>query len=249
MNRKHCFMLIHGYQSLKADMQNIEDALNARSYEVHNVDIAGHDNASEEEILEATWKDWFYSVEEQFLKLKNAGYSVTLIGHSLGGILTLALNQKYEDDCIISLVIIASPLYLNRFSTLEILHPLLPLVTLIKPFTKKIHKKYFTFAHLENDSYYYPAQIASMTKKMHEIRNNLFKIKAPILILQAIGDKTVPQSSPKKMAQLVASSYKKVVLYTIFDHFSKKHQIVTHPETKDKVVQDIFDFLEEIKQI
>ncbi len=247
MNKKHCFMLIHGYQSVKSDMEHIEKALLESSFEVYNVSLAGHDNATEDEFAETSWNDWFNSLEEQYLNLKNQAYRVSLIGHSLGGTLALALNQKYNDESISSLVVIASPIYLNKLSSFEILHPLLPLVSLIKPFTKKIPKKYFTLHHVENDTFYYPAQIASMTQKMHEIKNNLYSIKTPILILQAIGDKTVPESTPKEMAKLVSSTYKKVVMYTIFDQFSKKHQIVTHPETKDKVIDDILDFIDEIK--
>ncbi len=249
MNKKHCFMLIHGYQSLKADMLSIEEALNSKGFETHNVSLAGHDDERKDEFVETAWNDWFESVERQYLYYKSQGYTVSLIGHSLGGVLSLALNQKYNDKSITSLVIIASPLYLNKYSTFEILHPLLPLVSLIKPFTKKISKKYFSLAHVDKDTYYYPVQLASMIAKMHEIRNNLYKLTTPILILQAYGDKTVPESCPKEMAKLISSQYKKIVMYTMFDQYSKKHQIVTHPETKDRIIQDIFDFIEETKDI
>ncbi len=249
MLKKHCYILIHGYMSVKADMQGIADALVSKSYEVHNVSLAGHDNATEEEFVNNNWNEWFKSVEEQFLFYKTKGYTVTLIGHSLGGVLALALNQKHRDNCISSLVIIASPLYLNRLSRFEILHPLSFLISLLKPFTKKIHRKYFNLDPAKKEGYYYPRQLASMKENMHKVWKNLYKITAPILILQAIGDKTVPQSCPKEIERNVSSKYKKVMMYTMLDETSKKHQIVTHPETKEKIIDDIFNFIEETQNL
>ncbi len=243
--KKEVLFFIHGYMSIKEDMSLLEEAFQNQDYILHNAEIIGHDNASSEDFMLYFWDDWFKSVEKQFLEYKNKGYEINLIGHSMGGLLALALTQKYQ-ECVKSIATLSTPIYINRYYPLEITNKLCFLAPLTKSFIPKIAKSTLTGKKSANvqETYYYPPQLDSLFVAMREVRRNLHIIHAPILALQAFDDKTVPDSNPFEITKRVSSKKKTLKMYTIEDPKSKKHQIINHPETYEKVIADIREFLE-----
>lgn len=244
-SEKNCILLIHGYMTEKNDLAHIESLLQTQDYTVHNVDIAGHENITEEEdFINSSWDDWFGSIEEVFLQYRKKNYAVSLVGHSMGGLISLKLAEKYPTE-VQALAVLAAPIYINRFYPLEITNYLTPLIPLIKNFTDKIDKNHFRIKKSEYTSYYYPKHLDYFIKAMKDTRKNLGKIIAPILVLQAFGDKTVPFSCPTEIARNVQSKHRILKYYTIVDEKSKKHQITSHHETKKEVAKDILNFFQD----
>ncbi len=248
---KHIIFLIHGYTATKSYMQPFADHLISLNYAVHNASIAGHDveeNQSTDdlfptqEFMDTNFEDWFSSVEKQFLECVENDNKITLIGHSMGGVISLKLAELYPQH-IHALVPLAAPVYMNSLYPLELRVKPMPLILLLHPLIKKAPKVKNPPQNTP-EFYNYPPQLASLFKNIDIVRNNLSKIHAPTLIIQAFDDQNVPDGCPLEIARKISSAHKLIKYYTIHDPKSNKHNILFHQEVKDLVYRDILEFLE-----
>ncbi len=255
-NEKYVIFTIHGYMSLKKDMQIIADTLTQAGYKVHNADMAGHDcgteKLEEDKFMQTFWDDWFTSVEEQFISYKEQGFKIILIGHSMGGLIALNLAEKYS-QIVSGIICLATPIYFNSLYPLEINNGLVPLTYIGHHFVKRIERDKLNFIkRFKSNSksalkrYYYPPQLVTLFKSASRIRRNLKKVIAPLLCIQAFNDKYVPDSCPFEITQKAGSKKSSVKMYTIEEKNSGRHDIMLHPETQEKIHRDILEFVGEI---
>ncbi len=257
MKEKHLVFIIHGYTATKYYTKSLADYCTKLGYFTYNAKMKGHDVELEIECPEGTYPpfpekdfmltyfdDWYSSVEEQFLEYAKEGYKITLMGHSMGGVISMKLTQAYP-EYVHALVILASPLYMNRLIPFEMRVPAMPLLYVFHSFIKKYPKVRNAINIPEH--YQYPPQIFSLFKNFAKVRKNLKKINAPIMVIQAFDDKNVPNSMPSYIMRKVKSAHKVVKMYTIHDDTCNKHAIAWHEETKNKVLEDIKNFLAEQK--
>ncbi len=266
--QKDFIFLIHGFMTDKASMFPLVEAFSAQGFPMHNAEFIGHDDATEADFMQSFWEDWFESVEAQFLKCAKENESIILIGHSMGGVLALALAQKYPQE-VKALVTLASPLYINKLFPLEINNFSALFTPIFAPFYSKIRKdilsqwnifkkKELTEQATEetyessikglDDNCYYPPQTASLFKAMSKTRKKMSKVTQPLLVIHAYDDQTVAHSNADYILKKSNSKYKVLKKFTIIDDDSKKHQIVTHFDCKDQVFNEIILFLENINK-
>src|SRR5579872_1619714 len=102
-------LLVHGLNGSQKDFAEIEAQLLARDMVVVNMLLPGH-GSQIKEMLKSGWEDWSQAVIEELRALKQRCDVVFLVGHSLGGALSLHAAAHEEVNGIIS---ICAPLHMH----------------------------------------------------------------------------------------------------------------------------------------
>ena len=103
-------LLIHGFTGLPAGMFLLGEFLNRAGFSVLCPRLAGH-GTSERDLMRTNKNDWFNSVLDGFYILRGICDKIFVVGHSMGGLLTLKLAVKYQISKIITL---AAPIFIDE---------------------------------------------------------------------------------------------------------------------------------------
>ena len=102
-------LLIHGFTGLPIELFLLGKALNRAGFNVLCPRVAGH-GTNEQDLMRTTKDDWFNSVLDGFFILRGACDKIFVVGHSMGGLLTLKLSTKHEISKIVTL---AAPIFID----------------------------------------------------------------------------------------------------------------------------------------
>ncbi len=232
-------LLVHGYCSNPAEMREVGEILNNKGYTVEAVLLKGH-GSTVRDLTTTDFIDWYESVLQGYDKLSKTCANISILGHSMGGTLSLLLAANRDVDAIISL---CAPLDLGKlYHGLPI--PILP--SFSKFVSKWPRKKGHMKLHDEAGVKSYRASslpgVVEMFDLMEVTREDLKKIEAPLLIVGAKYDHHVPLSNISLLEQVVKS--KRVETFTA----TKSGHTVLFDEDKDEIFQKVVEFLESLKQ-
>ena len=87
-------LLVHGFTATPQVMRNLGEYLNKQGFTVMGVRLAGH-ATSIEDMIRSRYADWLASVEEGWHLLQGITERVFLMGHSMGGSLSLILAARF----------------------------------------------------------------------------------------------------------------------------------------------------------
>ena len=219
-------MLIHGGGGgTTADMRELGQFIHKETgYTVLAPLLPGY-GTTKEDLAETTYEDWINAVKQNFLELKSEVKKIFVVGHSMGGVLTLILGSEFPTD-ITGIVSISAPTRLKGF-----LIKLVPFFRIFVKYYKVIDVK--AFKKLSNGIWAgyekIPLKIVSDFLKLMKLNNTrLNRIVAPILIIQGHRDEFVPAQSPTIIHKTVKSADKTIKWFET-DHnilFSaKKHEL------------------------
>lgn len=219
-------LLIHGGGGgTTADMRELGQVLYKEAgYTILAPLLPGY-GTTKEDLAEVTYEDWIKAVKQNFLELKSEVKKIFVVGHSMGGVLTLFLGSEFPSE-ITGLVSISAPTKLKGF-----LIKLVPFFRLFVKYWKVIDVEAFKelskgiWAGYEQ----IPLKIVGDFYKLMKLNNTqLNRIEAPILIIQGHRDEFVPAQSPTIIYKTVKSA-EKVIKWFETDHnilFStKKHEL------------------------
>ncbi|WP_414056136.1 alpha/beta hydrolase [Macrococcus equi] len=96
----HAILLLHTFTGTVRDVKQLGVFLNKEGYSVHIPSYPGH-GLPIEEFIKYDIEDWYKTVEQSYLKLKETYTSVSLIGVSLGGLFSLKLAEQYDVNQLI----------------------------------------------------------------------------------------------------------------------------------------------------
>ena len=88
-------LLVHGLNGSKNDFAEMETLLRSHGMVVVNTLLPGH-GAHVKDLLAMGWEDWARAVREELQALKQQCDVVFLVGHSLGGALSLHVRGYRE---------------------------------------------------------------------------------------------------------------------------------------------------------
>lgn len=235
MGGKTGILLVHGFTGTPSELRPMGDYFKERGYTVHAPLLAGH-GTNPEDMATTRWPDWWKNVREAYDRLRQAGMErIFVIGHSMGGCLSLYLTTEEKVDGVISL---CAPIWTRdrRTRIAGLLHYISP------------YKKRTTTKPPEIEAYLVKYDrtplrcVASLHRLIRRLRGRLKNVRVPALIVQSCQDETVIPKSAQYIYKHIASEQKQLSWY------EKSGHIITVDRERRKLFQEIELFIEQVLQ-
>lgn len=226
---KNGVLLVHGFTGAPSEMRLVGEFLNKLDYTVLAPRLPGHGTTSVE-LAKTKWTDWYGSVQDGYHLLAGICTTVSVVGLSMGGILTLKLASEYP---VSRMAVLSAPIY--------IANERLPLLPIYRMFTNFIPKKRRRLPDIgEKYSITYEAtplsSLSSLLSLIKHVNGLLPSITVPALIVQSPKEHTVKPESAQYIYDKLGSAEKKLVW------LNKSGHIVTLDVERDIVFQEISQF-------
>ncbi len=225
-------LLVHGFTGLPAELFLLGDFLNRQNFSVLCHRLAGH-GVDENNLMRTTKDDWFNSVLDGFDILRGLCDEIFVVGHSMGGILTLKLAAEKNLSKIVTL---AAPIFIDDGLGLKNLPPkeFCGNACIVQP-----RKKLFDVPQAANDVYKKTPLISvhELVELIDDVKKILPNVKTPILIMHGEDDHTAQPRSARYIMDNVGSKTKKFISVPNSGH------LLPLDENRDFVFEEILNFL------
>ncbi|MCL2810708.1 MAG: alpha/beta fold hydrolase [Clostridia bacterium] len=203
----HGVLLLHGFTATPAMMYPLGKALHAnldvsgQRPTVQGILLPGHGTRIQDMRSHGGYTPWLNAAIDAFDALAARCDRVSVIGHSMGGVLALLLAQQRPVHNVIP---IAAPMRLCRFTA-----RLAPYIGWAIPFT--VDKR----GPGEDCDLGYAGmavcRVGDLLRLMRQAERNLAQISCPILVVQPINDETVRAASANIIYNGVSSQRKELL--------------------------------------
>ncbi|MBY0096225.1 alpha/beta hydrolase [Mesobacillus maritimus] len=220
---KAVIMLIHGFGDHSGGLQNITSSLAKNHYIVYAVDLRGHGKSSGKRGFIRSWNEFRGDIHElrKLVTLKEPNLPLYVIGHSMGGVISLDYSLKHSEGIAgvvaISPGISYEPTAFERLGVL-VMGKLKPDLKIIKSGNFQLQAKdpalqakYNPEGLRHNTAT--PGLGRGLLQASKHVVNNALSINVPLLLQYGVDDKITP---PKKLNQFfkqVGSKDKQVLEY------------------------------------
>ncbi|MFW9846765.1 MAG: alpha/beta hydrolase [Candidatus Thorarchaeota archaeon] len=209
-NEKGCLLFHGGGGGTTWDLKEFAGFLNAETgMTVWLPSLTGY-GTRPEDLIGVEYDDWLKDAHNGLEKLLDVCRSVSVVGHSAGGLLSLLLASEREE--VSSVVAWAAP-----FGVRNRLLALLPIISKTPLLRRAIPKKYHTEipAWLKEQGWvgydWIPASIGLTVRDgMKRLRTALGRVTCPVLLVQGSKDESVTKDSPRSIAYRLASKKKEI---------------------------------------
>lgn len=186
----HGVLLIHGFTGSAAHMRPIGNGLHEAGFTVQGINLPGH--AKDLEAMKKTGDaDWLGAARDAILSLKRRCSTVTAMGLSMGGCLSLILGEEGLADSVIA---VSAPMAAQN--------PLLPLAGVLWPLVPKISWGGPSPSDAMLDPQYnlgyggFPTKCgASLHRLIKAAKEGLPRLTCPLMVVQSHGDETIAADS------------------------------------------------------
>ena len=227
-------LLVHGLNGSQKDFAEMEMQLLERDMVVVNMLLPGH-GSKIEEMLKSGWEDWSQAVHEELRALKQRCDVVFLVGHSMGGALSLHASAHEEVTGIVS---ICAPLYMHpglkvAVRAVKYITPLLP--TLREDVRDREGRRRY-----RRDGYRWTAMrpVESLLQFLPHLREELPRITAPALIMTSIHDHVVPARDGRDIYRRIGSREKHLVT------FHRSYHVIMKDFDREEMFEKVLAFIQ-----
>ena len=225
-------LLIHGFTGLPAELFLLGNALNQQNFTVLCPRLAGH-GVDENNLMRTTKDDWFNSVLDAFFILRGVCDEIFVVGHSMGGLLTLKLAAEQKISKIVTL---AAPIFIDDGLGLKNLPPkeFCGNACIVQP-----RRKLIDVPQAANDVYKKTPLVSvhELVELIDDVKNLLPTITAPILIMHGEDDHTAQPRSARFIMDNIGSERKFITTVANSGH------LLPLDENRDFVFEEIANFL------
>lgn len=197
-------LLSHGFTGSTASMIPWGKHMAELGYTVSVPRLPGH-GTTWKDMNRTTWRDWYGTLDQALTELKDSCDQVFVFGLSMGGTLALRLAEKRPED-VSGLVLVNPAVNLER-PELKIIPYLSKVLPAIPGIANDIAKP-------GGNEYGYDRTplraLASQLELWSDVRANLDKVTAPVLLFHSTDDHVVDASSSKIIREGVSSQ--------VYDH-------------------------------
>ncbi|ETT81204.1 alpha/beta fold hydrolase [Viridibacillus sp. FSL R5-0477] len=226
-------LLLHGFTGSTKDVKRLGKYLQDRGYTVHAPMYKGH-GGSPEELLETGPEDWWNDVVAGYNHLKDQGYEdIAVVGISLGAVFSLRVGEEFPVKGVVSM---CAPI--KRENTDGLFDRLYDYAKIYKSFEGKTREQ--IIAELESLKATPKGSLNDIQKITEETCEDLHEITAPTLVMQGALDAPIYQESAPFIYEQVDAEEKDIIWYKESGH------IITTGKERDKVCEDVTDFLDQI---
>ncbi len=229
---KQGVILVHGYTGAPGEMRLLGGYLQKQGLTVLGVRLPGH-GTTPQELNSTGWQNWYSVVKEGVHRLRLCCDRVSIVGLSMGGLLTIKAAAELPVD---KAAILAAPIYVSDKRA-----PYLPLLRFFIRYLKK-RKRHYPVP--EEYSVCYHVMPVKPLKSLFELielckTQYLEKIKIPCLIMQSKVENTVKPASAGYIYEHIGSNKKELVWYYNSGH------ILTLDREREDVFKRIYNFIME----
>lgn len=213
-------LLIHGLNGSRHDMKELHELFVSEGMVAENMLLPGH-GTRVSDMFSLGWPEWASAVRTELAMLKQRCDVVFLVGHSLGGALSLHVAAHEEVAGVISM---CAPLHLRPVTArvVRLIRRLTPVLPTIRedvrdPAARRLYTR---------DVYRWTplAPVESMMQFLPQLRAELPHITVPTLVINAIHDHVVPAHDGREIYRLLGSKEKHLVtLHRSFHVVMKDH--------------------------
>ena len=202
-------LLVHGLNGSRNDFAEMETLLRSRGMLVVNTLLPGH-GAQVRDLLAMGWEDWARAVREELQALKQQCDVVFLVGHSLGGALSLHVAAHEE---IAGIVSICAPLHM--YPWLKAAVGIAKYITPLLPTVREDVRDPEARLRYSRDVYRWTPMrpVESMLNYLPILRAELPRVTAPALIMVSKHDHVVPARDGREIYHLIGSREKHFVTF------------------------------------
>ena len=198
-------IVTHGFTGNPLGTRPLGQRLAAEGYTVEVPLLPGH-GTNHRDLGQTRYQDWVDSVERVLDHLLEGCDQVVLVGHSMGGTITLDIASRRPGD--VAAVVVINPVVLDRTDPLakvafilQYLIPYLPRDLAGMP-TNDI-----AIPGAEEGAYAMVSAKAaqSFIAELPRVRSRLLDLVQPLLVIRSPADHTVPPDNSTELVELVGS--------------------------------------------
>ena len=225
---RRAVLIVHGFGGGTYDEEYLAQRLElVRNFDVYTFTLAGHDGLFKSNMKE---KEWLKSADDMMEFLIKNGYRyIYVVGHSMGGVISAYLANKYKEIKKIVLIAAAFQYLECKDGKIHVLKSLKKTTELTKDYSKD---EIFT-------------RILKMPikaiKEFTNLVNNhgkcLQNITIPTLIIQGNNDRLVPLDTAEYIYNRIPTQEKKILIYNNVTHD------VFRSNRKGEITKEIIEFL------
>ncbi|MFX0093529.1 MAG: alpha/beta hydrolase [Candidatus Hodarchaeota archaeon] len=190
------------------------------------------------DLLGIKFDDWLNTASEGVERLRDICSSVSIVGHSMGGLISLVLAAR--DKQITSVVCWAAP-----WKVKSLLLPVLPLISSI-PFVRRIIPEFYPTpapARLKDMGWVGYDRIPTalgfvMLNAFKQLQSSISNASCPVFVVQGSKDESVKSQSAQEIFRRLSNLQKKIWII----------EGATHPLMQDFCKEELFqrslDFIE-----
>ena len=227
-------LLIHGFTGLPAELRLLGESLNRAGFTVLCMRLAGH-GVDENVLMRTTKDDWFNSVSDGVAILQNVCEKISVVGHSMGGLLALKLATVRPVEKVVTL---AAPIFIDDGLGLKNLPPreFCGNACIVQP--RRILDNVPTGV---NDVYKKTPLISvhELVDLIDDVKKILPQVTAPILIMHGEDDHTAQPRSARFIMDNIGSPSKTFVTVPNSGH------LLPLAEERELVFDLVKDFLQD----
>ena len=227
-------LLVHGLNGSQKDFAEMETLLFARGMVAVNMLLPGH-GSKVKDMLSSGWEEWSQAVHSELRALKQRCDVVFLVGHSLGGALSLHV-AAHED--VAGIVSICSPSHMHPGlrAAVRIGKYITPLLPTLREDVRDPEGR----QRYRRDGYRWTAMrpVESLLLFLPHLREELPRITAPALIMTSIHDHVVPARDGRDIYQRIGSPEKHLVT------FHRSYHVVMKDHDREEVFAKTLAFIQ-----
>jgi carboxylesterase len=201
-------LILHGFTGRTANAAYLASRLHERGYTVRVPRLPGH-GTNGADFSQSGWRDWLRRSVDEYLELAALHSRVSVVGMSMGGVLTLILASRFP----VSSIVLCAPAIQVRNRWIW----LIPLVGRLKP--RGVKPFYEAESsdpderNLEDEYHRYTwyRQIAEFRRLQRIARRRLRFVTAPTLTLVSKADDTVPPAAASYIREGIAAAEQETV--------------------------------------
>lgn len=225
-------LLIHGFTGLPAELFLLGQSLNRAGFNVLCPRLAGH-GTSEQDLMRTNKNDWFNSVLDGFFILRGVCDKIFVIGHSMGGLLTLKLASERN---VAKVVTLAAPIFIDESRGLRNLPPREFCSDACIPTPRK--KLADVLPEVNNVYDKTPLiSVHELVDLIDDVKKILPNVNTPILIMHGEEDHTAQPRSARFIMDNIGSAVKKIITVPNAGH------LMPFAEGRDFVFEQTLNFL------
>ena len=201
-------LFIHGFTGTPESVEPWARGVHqATGFTVHLPALAGH-GTTWQELNATSWRDWYESVEREFLELSESCDRVFVAGFSVGGALALRLAQKYGKK--IEALLLLNPSIYDESKFYLVLPVVKHFIPSLKSGVMDVHKP--ASVRLSYDRLPLKA-LDSLRKLWADVETNLDSVSNPLFIGYSLQDHVVNPLNSETIINNVASTEIREVIF------------------------------------